>query len=215
MTSAFATALRVSEYADALRKTAGRDKKYRVYVVGDAGLVDELREVDKGIEILETVTNLNEVNAVVVGIDHSISYEKIASAQLAIKQGGAKFIATNQDAAFPGLDEAGHQREWPGAGSIVAAVHVAAGVDPETIGKPDQRALEILMKRHGVGAQETLMVGDNPSTDILAGRNAGAHTVLLRGGLAKESPRINEVSADHVLDTIACLLDHYCFLPAR
>ena len=45
---------------------------------------------------------------------------------------GARFVATNADATYPG-----EHRVLPGAGSLVAAIATASGRTPEVAGKPE------------------------------------------------------------------------------
>src|SRR6202040_3252478 len=68
--------------------------------------------------------------AVVVGRTTELSYDLLAAASRAIR-GGARFVATNDDATLP--TPSGPE---PGAGAIVAFIQVAAGVAPEVAGKP-------------------------------------------------------------------------------
>ena len=97
---------------------------------------------------------------VVVGMDFHLDYRKCADATLAITA-GAKFIATNEDATFPS-----EEGEIPGAGSIVALIRTATGVDPEVIGKPYPGMFEEAMARLQLDAGSCLMVGDRFETDI-------------------------------------------------
>jgi len=52
--------------------------------------------------------------------------------------------------------------------------------------KPDPASLVSIMQKNGVGAAETLFVGDSP-IDVETGRNAGVFTVILTHGFAAES----------------------------
>ncbi len=101
-----------------------------------------------------------DADFVVVGMDFHLDYRKCADATLAIK-GGARFIATNEDATFPS-----EEGEIPGAGSIVALIRTATGVNPEVIGKPYPGMFEEAMARLQLDAGSCLMVGDRYETDI-------------------------------------------------
>lgn len=113
---------------------------------------------------------------VVVGLDRDITYEKLAKACLAVRN-GATFISTNGDIAIP--TERGL---LPGNGSLTSVVAVSTGVDPIFIGKPESIIMEQALKVLGIEKNEALMVGDNYDTDILAGINAGMHTLLVHTG---------------------------------
>lgn len=60
------------------------------------------------------------------------------------------------------------------------------------------------MKVLGTAKEETLMVGDNYDTDILAGMNAGMDTLLVHTGVTtKELLKGYERQPDFVLDSLA------------
>jgi 4-nitrophenyl phosphatase len=115
--------------------------------------------------------------AVIVGLDRTLTYEKLETATLLIRS-GALFIGTNPDASFPtprGL--------LPGAGSVIAAVTVATGIQPLFAGKPEPAMYEISMERLGSTPQTTLAIGDRLDTDILGGYRAGCRTGLVMSGV--------------------------------
>jgi HAD superfamily hydrolase (TIGR01450 family) len=90
---------------------------------------------------------------------------------------GAKFIATNPD---PRLHIEGGI--VPGTGAVVAAVEMASGQKPVYVGKPEKLIFEMALECMGVSAEESLSLGDNLQTDILAGINAGMKTALILTG---------------------------------
>ncbi|NMB54808.1 MAG: HAD-IIA family hydrolase [Leptolinea sp.] len=140
--------------------------------------------------------------AVIVGLDRSLTYEKLENATLLIRA-GKMYIGTNPDASFPtprGL--------LPGAGSVIAAVTTASGVQPIFAGKPEPAMYEICMERLGSTPETTLAIGDRLDTDILGGVRAGCRTGLVMSGVT--SPQ--ELAAWHpkpdlVADDIWQMLD--------
>ena len=111
-----------------LEQTNFKETGKKVYVIGEIGICEELdliqvpyiggpedsgKTPDMGpggkLEIDE------EIGAVVVGFDRNINYWKIQTAQLAINEHGAEFIATNLDAVTHLTDA----QEWAGNGSMV------------------------------------------------------------------------------------------------
>lgn len=144
----------------------------RVLVIGEHGLKTAL--TNNGL----TVVDQGPTDAVVVGLDREINYEKLTQATLAI-QAGATFIATNVDTNLP--NERGL---LPGAGTLVAAVKTATQQDPIIVGKPEKIIMEEALKRTGLQATDVVMVGDNYQTDILAGINAGMDTLLVYTGVS-------------------------------
>jgi ribonucleotide monophosphatase NagD (HAD superfamily) len=70
----------------------------------------------------------------------------------------------------------------PGGGALVAPFVVATGQQPVTIGKPEPLLYEMAMQVLGVEAEDCLMIGDRPDTDILGAQKLGMKTALVRTG---------------------------------
>ena len=75
----------------------------------------------------------------------------------------------------------------PGAGAVVAAVAAAAQQEPVFMGKPGLALAEILAVTTMVPAAQTLFVGDRMSTDIGMGRRAGMITALVLTGVTSRA----------------------------
>ncbi|MDG4658247.1 TIGR01457 family HAD-type hydrolase [Ectobacillus antri] len=141
-----------------------------VYMIGEEGLEAALKEKEFRFED-------ENPDYVIMGIDRDITYEKLAKACLAVRK-GAKFISTNGDIALP--TERGLM---PGNGSLTSVVAVSTQIKPLFIGKPEPIIMEQALKEIGVSPEDTLMVGDNYDTDILAGIRAGVDTLLVHTGV--------------------------------
>ena len=140
-----------------------------VMMIGEEGLEAALKFED----IALTTTN---PDIVVVGIDRSISYEKLSKVSLAI-QGGARFIATNKDVALPTEDGL-----VPGNGSFVKLLETTTGIEALTVGKPESHMLHFIQEK-GYRKDEMIMIGDNYDTDIQAGIRFGIDTIYVEGGV--------------------------------
>jgi 4-nitrophenyl phosphatase len=178
LTSATATALYLAEH--------NRPETTRVFIVGEEGLRRPL--LDQGF----TLTGLYEVNdssketpnlgahIVVCGKDHTLTWDKLATATLNIRAGAA-FIGTNADTTLP--TEHG---TILGNGAILAALQVATGVTPTIIGKPEpimyQQALSLL----GTDPSQTVAIGDRLETDILGAVRAGIRSLMVLSGVSTE-----------------------------
>ena len=148
-------------------------ERARVLVVGEAGLRQAAQE--EGLEIVGDAP----ADWVVVGLDRTFDYQKLAAATRAVR-GGARFVASNTDALLP--IEGGEV--LPGAGSIVAAIRAATGVDPVVVGKPEPAMFQHgLAKLGGLRPEEAAMVGDRLDTDVDGGRLAGLKTILVLSGV--------------------------------
>ncbi|MFK3938414.1 TIGR01457 family HAD-type hydrolase [Alkalihalobacillus sp. NPDC078783] len=163
-TSAMATASYIREQQQAAR----------VYVIGEEGI----REACRHAGLVEATEN---VDFVIVGLDREVTYQKIKQASLLIQQ-GSTFIATNQDHALPT-----EEGLVPGNGSIVAAIATASGTKPMFVGKPEALIMNQALDKLGLRSSETMMVGDNYRTDIMAGLNAGMDTMLVLSGVTTEA----------------------------
>ncbi|HET7686120.1 MAG TPA: HAD-IIA family hydrolase [Candidatus Limnocylindria bacterium] len=161
----------------------------RILAVGEAGLVAELREGGYDAVPAEEAAPDGYAggrldtpyDAVVVGLDRALTYRRIAAAATAVRHGAA-FVATNADERYP--TAAGF---LPGAGSAVAAIRVASGVEPIVIGKPEPAMFQAILEEAGIPASAALVVGDNPAADIVAAHRAGIRAVLVLTGVADEA----------------------------
>jgi NagD protein len=141
------------------------------YVIGDHGLVEALRSV--GCRITELTPDF-----VVLGDTTAYHYEQIATgAQLVAK--GAWFLATNPDATGP--TEKGFH---PACGAVAALIEKATGRQPYFVGKPNSFMMRSALDRLGVGAANTILVGDRMDTDIIAGLESGLKTALVLTGVS-------------------------------
>lgn len=138
--------------------------------------------------------------AVLVSGHRGFDYEELLTATLAL-QGGAKLFATSHDPTLPMPGG-----NWPGTGSILAAVETASGARAEIGGKPEPHLFEQARALIG-GAQRVAMVGDRVSSDIVGGRQAGLATILvLSGATCRDEAAAAEPAPDLVLDDLAALL---------
>ncbi len=146
--------------------------KARILMIGEDGLEHAL--IQTGFAL---VSRAEEAQAVVVGMDRAVTYDKLAEATLAIRRGAA-FVGTNPDRTFPtprGL--------VPGNGSLLAAIQAATDQEPTIVGKPERLYFELALERLGSLAQTTLMLGDRLDTDIQGGHDVGLNTCLVLTGV--------------------------------
>ncbi len=161
-----------------------------IFLIGEEGIQQAISE--KGFKICE-----EQAEYVVIGIDQSITYEKLAVACLAVRN-GAVFISTNSDIAIP--TERGLV---PGNGAFTSVITVSTQTQPIFIGKPESIIMEQALKVLGTKKEETLMIGDNYDTDIMAGMNAGIDTLLVHTGVTtKELLKNYKRQPTYVLDSL-------------
>lgn len=150
----------------------------RVLVSGGPGIAEALtaRELvavanDRALEA--------PVAAVVCGMDRAFDFDRLDRAAQAVRD-GARFVATNTDATFPGTDHIA-----PGAGALVAAVATASGHAPEIAGKPEAAAAALVRERVG---ETGVMIGDRPSTDGEFARRLGWPFAMVLSGIGGHDP---------------------------
>ncbi|MCU1577291.1 MAG: 5-nucleotidase [Microbacteriaceae bacterium] len=163
-TSALAT-------ADFLRSQAPGGS---AFVIGEAGITTALHEAG----FIMTETNPDYV---VVGETRSYSFDAITKAIRLIGK-GARFIATNPDATGPSLEG-----PLPATGAVTALITKATGKEPYVVGKPNPMMFRSAMNRIGAHSENTAMVGDRMDTDIIAGIEAGLHTILVLTGISDQA----------------------------
>jgi len=144
----------------------------RVLVVGGDGLRTAVTAA--GFELVQTSDD--EPAAVIQGFAPDVAWHHLAEASYAI-QGGAKWVATNQDWTIP--REKGMA---PGNGTLVSAIHTAVGILPPVAGKPEPGIFHAAVKK--LGATSPLFVGDRIDTDIIGANRAGIPSAVVMTGVA-------------------------------
>ena len=86
--------------------------------------------------------------------------------------------------------------------SIIYAREVGVGRE-----KPDPEAYRLMLKALGVGAEETICVGDNPFTDFLGAKALGIRTVRLQSGEFRDVYLSREHEADVTIDALVQVIN--------
>jgi NagD protein len=143
------------------------------FVIGEAGITTALHEA--GFIMTETAPDY-----VVVGETRNYSFEAITKA-IRLINNGARFIATNPDATGPSADG-----PMPATGAIAALITKATGKEPYIVGKPNPMMFRSALNKIGAHSENTGMIGDRMDTDVVAGIEAGLHTILVLTGISDE-----------------------------
>jgi NagD protein len=144
------------------------------YVIGETGLTQALHDVGY------TQTDSNP-DYVVLGETRNFNFESLTKAVRLINS-GARFIATNPDATGPSTEGV-----LPATGSVAALLTKATGKHPYIVGKPNPMMFRSAMRKIGAHSESTGMIGDRMDTDVVAGIEAGLHTVLVLTGIADQT----------------------------
>ena len=88
----------------------------------------------------------------------------------------------------------------------MAGLEQAAGVEAEVVGKPAAAFFATALAHLGAAAADTLMVGDDIESDVLAAQRQGLTGVLVKTGKYLPSAhRHASGTPDHVLESFADL----------
>ena len=173
-------------------------KAGKAYVIGEIGLTQILK--DHHIQLTE-----EKPDAVIVGFDEGINYQKLEKATRFILN-GARFIATNTDTCIntdKGIS--------PENGPIVAALQNATGVAPEVVGKPQPMMVDAAAQILKLPKTKMIIIGDNPDTDILCGLNAGIDTALILTGITSAIDAPNKVGKQTAIIKDYAALEKFLF----
>ncbi|KAG0039186.1 hypothetical protein BGZ82_009337 [Podila clonocystis] len=192
--SAFATAVY-------LRNILSFPADKRVYVIGESGIVDELKAVgiettgasnDNGVVMTHadfgTIQQDPSIGAVVCGFDLNLNYTKLAKAftYLNNKEQGAHFILTNDDTTFPAPNGI-----YPGTGALCAPLITSLKRKPLVMGKPNKPMLDCFFSNYHTDPSRTCMVGDRLDTDIDFGAQGGIATLMVLTGVSTEQEALD------------------------
>ncbi|GAC1379534.1 MAG: 5' nucleotidase NucF [Ktedonobacteraceae bacterium] len=181
----------------AVQSIARRFPHAIIYLIGEQPLKDLLHAHQ--LQVADTGTYKADV--VLVGLDRQFDYKKLTDAVLAIRA-GAHFITINRDALLP---VAGGF--LPGCGTMAAAIEAGSGITPEVVGKPEPTLLEEAMRMLKSTPDETVMIGDGLAVDILGGKAAGTHTLLVLSGKdSREEAMQSSIKPDHIYQDIAAVV---------
>ncbi len=187
-TSSLATALYLKRQTDSARTA---------YVIGEDGLRSALDGI--GMRVTD-----HRPAWVIVGLDRELTYEKLATAALAIAA-GARFLGTNPDTSFPS-----ERGLVPGAGAIQAALTATTGVRPTVVGKPEPLMLQLAMDQLGGSLTDTAMLGDRLDTDIQGAQTMHMPSILVLTGVSKrEELANNPLHPTLVVDDLADLMGQW------
>lgn len=168
--------------------------KGKAYVIGEAGLTQAMYEI--GYVITEVRPDF-----VVLGETRNLSFDNLTKAIRLIDK-GARFIATNPDPTGPSEDG-----PLPATGSVAALLTKATGKNPYIVGKPNPMMFRSAMRKIDAHSETTAMIGDRMDTDVVAGIEAGLHTILVRTGISDDAEIAKyPFRPTEILDSVAALL---------
>ena len=182
------------------RYLASKKEQGTAYVIGEGGLLTELHNV--GYSIVD-----EKPDYVIIGEGRTIMLESVDKA-INMVMNGAKLIATNLDPNCP----AGNGAYRAGCGAFVSMLEFATGKQAFSVGKPSPVMMRMARKTLDLGTDDTIMIGDTMSTDILGAGSMGFTTVLTLSGVTKKEDLDKYGYApDFIVKSIKDLLDEDLF----
>ncbi|MFF0221200.1 HAD-IIA family hydrolase [Streptomyces sp. NPDC004629] len=163
-------------------------------------LVDENDENDENDANDENDENTSPDVVVVGGAGPEFGYAAL-NRVFGHLQRGARLVAMHRNLFW--RTDRGLQLD---TGAFLLGLERAARTEAVVTGKPSPAFFAAALARLGVGADRTLMVGDDIESDVLAAQRAGISGVLVRTGkYLPESLAAASGTPDHVLDSFADL----------
>ena len=172
----------------------------KIFLLGSDSLARQL--VEAGFTLVK-----ENPDVVLQSLDIKLDYHKLETATLAIRD-GATFIVTNIDSNIP--NEKGL---CPGSGSTTAFLKCSTGKEPVIIGKPSSIIMEGAIRhlnnqlisngKPPLTKEEIVMVGDNYTTDIMAGINVGMDTLMVLTGFSTREDLLTvDKQPTHILEEL-------------
>ncbi len=146
-----------------------------VYVVGTQSMKDMFIEAD--IQVASP-----DPKYVVLGYDTELTYEKLRTSALFLQE-EVPLIATHPDLVCPTP-----QGPVPDVGALLALYEKATGIKPVKIfGKPNPEMITHVFKRHNVGPEDVVMIGDRIYTDMELAKRVPCDFILVLSGETQRS----------------------------
>lgn len=144
------------------------------FVIGESGLTTAMHEIGY-------VMTDKSPDFVVLGETRTLSFDALTKAVRLIGT-GSRFIVTNPDITGPSPEG-----PIPAAGSVAALISKATGKKPYVVGKPNPMMFRSAMRKIDAHSKSTGMIGDRMDTDVVAGIEAGLHTILVLTGISDQT----------------------------
>lgn len=130
----------------------------RCFLISEGGALDDF--VARGLD----VTNNPPITWVAVGADRNLTYQRLNFTTKMVTE-GATLLCISGSRDYPGV-YLGYEDIFIGERSIVAAIEDATGEHAIIVGKPLPEIFTETIRTLNFEASDTVMVGDNPASDV-------------------------------------------------
>lgn len=164
-----------------------------IYIIGEEGLKKTLGEFNQKDD--------ESVEAVVVGLDRKLTYDKLSIAARAVLN-GAELVGTNPDTLLPTANGF-----TPSNGGQIKYLEYATSTEATVIGKPSKIIMECAIGLFEYDKSDIVMVGDNYDTDIMSGINSEIDTIHVQTGVtAKEELKNKKIQPTYTVENLSKLI---------
>jgi len=164
-----------------------------IFVIGTDMLKDFLK--GQGFDVKDN----HEVDAVIIGQDKSVNFEKIKKATSAVFLNKAKIIPVNRSKIVKDSDGL----YFPGAGSYAEMLKHATNYKEEipNLGKPSKEFIELALT--GLPGEKVFLISDDIYTDLMGAKELGIGTIFMTTGKypAEELKKAN-FKPDYVFNSL-------------
>ena len=164
----------------------------RCLVLGGGGLRQVFAEA--GFVVMDAA----EVDAVIVGLDTELTYERLRLACDAVARNRAALIALHRNRVY--TDAQG--RCSPSVGAIVEAISYATDVEPTVIGKPSPAYFRQALDEIGVAPESVMVVSDDPLSDLAGAKRMGLMAAFVLSGKYPDAEVVERVPPAERADVI-------------
>jgi len=170
-----------------------RAKKIKsCFVIGTPQLKVLLDE--NGIETKE-----NEMaEAVLVGLDTSLDYQKLKIATNALVKNNAYLLALHENRLYK--DEKGDLS--PSVGAVVKALEYSCQKKAKVFGKPSPTLFRGILKKFKARPDDCTMISDDPLSDLLGAKKLGMKTVFVTSGKYKDEEVLTSLNKNFQPDFV-------------
>ncbi|MCP4633862.1 MAG: HAD-IIA family hydrolase [candidate division Zixibacteria bacterium] len=171
----------------------------KCFVIGSQAIKSHLKS--RGIEVV----NSPNLDAVVVGLDEDLNYDKLRIATTALVQHGALLCGMHKNRLF--VDKLG--RISFSSGPIVKALEYASGKRAYIAGKPSPHFFRKFLSIWNIAPQKILMVSDDPYSDLQGAKKMGMSTCFVTSGIYPDSSIVENIEIgyrpDYIFKTVASI----------
>jgi len=146
------------------------------FVIGSAQLKEYLNE--SGIK----TPSDDRVEAVLVGLDSSLDYQKLKVAVNALVKNDASLLALHSNRLYK--DEKGELS--PSVGAVVKALEYSCQKRAKVFGKPNLEIFREALKRFKAKSEDCIMISDDPLSDLVGAKRLGMKSVFVTSGKYKD-----------------------------